>query len=351
MASFPVKPADLEVAWLAQILGKPSLESFTAERMTGGFWSHMVRLNLNPIGDGPASVVAKFANPSEQSRLINSTFEFSRVELGFYSDAAVLTPIRAPKCYGSFHTDDYQDYVVIMEDLGAKQINQLDGCPPAEAMAVVDALAELHAHWWQDPRLNGFDWLHGPSDPVVAERLPFVMSMVSEAAFKNLSSVPVAISKAWPKILEELPKLLGRLDTQPATLTHGDVRLSNLFVLAGSDAAGAQPQIAFVDWQAARHTHGCYDLAYFLTQSLSTDVRREHETSLIQRYRSSLANNGVEAPSAEELSVAYKLCSIYCLVYPMIAASSSAGKVSPEALEIAERGFTSVIDLGALDLL
>ncbi len=181
--------------------------------------------------------------------------------------------------------------------------------------------------------------------------MPFVMSMVFEAAFQNLSSVPVEISEAWPKILEELPSLLGRLDGQPATLAHGDVRLSNLFVLAGSEAMASEPQIAFVDWQAARHTHGCYDLAYFLTQSLSVEVRREHEASLIQRYQTSLANNGVEAPTRQELDVAYKLCAIYCLVYPMIAASSAADGVSPEALEIAERAFTSVIDLGALDLL
>jgi hypothetical protein len=348
---FPVKPADLEVAWLAEVLNRPSLESFTAERMTGGFWSHMVRLSLSPSSGGPNSVVAKFANPSDQSRLINSTFEFSRVELGFYSDAAAETPVRSPKCYGSFHSDDYQDYVIIMEDLGADQLNQLEGCPPDEAAAIVDALARLHARWWADPSLEELPWLHGPTDPVVAERLPFVMSMVSEAAFQNLKSIPVEISDAWPKILEELPGLLGRLANQPSTLAHGDVRLSNLFVLEPDQADAAETQIAFVDWQAARHTHGCYDLAYFLTQSLSTEIRREHEKSLIQRYRSSLINNGVEAPSIKELNVAYKLCAIYCLVYPMIAASSAEGGASPEALEIAERAFTSVIDIGALDLL
>ncbi len=342
MADFPSHPDELGLSWLAAATGIDSLEAFTAERMTGGFWSNMVRLRLtHSEPNAPTTIVAKFANQSDQARFICSTFKLNQTEISFYQSAAANTQVKSPVCYRAQANDDFGNYVLLMEDLGTNQINQLAGCTASEAKAVVKAIATLHSQWWEQPGLHELPWLCKPAQ--LAKGLTLVMSMVSDQAFANLKNCPREISDSWPRIIEALPLLLNRLDDQPSTLVHGDVRLSNLFV--GKDSVG------FVDWQAAKDTHGCYDLAYFLTQSLSTETRREQQPQLISHYQQQLARNGIDAPSMDELELAYKLCSLYCLVYPIIAASSARASDSPEALLIAERAFSAVLDMGALELI
>ena len=342
MAEFPTSPDEMNRAWLATATGIETLDAFTAEKMTGGFWSNMVRLHLthdDPIA--PKSIVAKFANPSDRARFVCSTFRLNQTEICFYQSAAIETLVRSPKCYQAQADDDFGSYVLLMEDLGTTQINQLEGCTATEAKAVVEAIATLHSQWWEQPGLQELPWLCKPAQ--LAKGLTLVMSMISDQAFANVKNCPREISDSWPRIIDALPLLLNQLDDQPSTLVHGDVRLSNLFV--------SQDSVGFVDWQAAKHTHGCYDLAYFLTQSLSTETRREHESYLIRHYQQQLARNGTGAPAIEELEFAYKLCALYCLCYPIIAASSARASDSPEALLIAERAFSAVLYMDALELI
>lgn len=341
MADFPIEPGELELEWLKAATGIQSLDGFTAEKMTGGFWSNMVRLHLtHSEPDAPTSIVAKFANLSDQARFICSTFRLNQTELSFYQSAATDSPIKCPTCYVAVADDDFTNYALLMEDLGSDQIDQLEGCSVAQATAVVEAMARLHSRWWQHPSLSELAWLCQPAQ--MAQSLTLVMSMVSDQALANLKNCPAEISDSWDQIMDALPLLLNRLNEHPATLTHGDVRLSNLFI--------NQDHVGFVDWQAMRHTHGCYDLAYFVTQSLSSATRRDHEPQLIRHYQRQLASNGTDAPSIEELEFAYKLCSVYCLVYPIIAASSANAVDNPRALSIAERAFSAVLDSGALEL-
>lgn len=341
MTDFPTQPDELDVAWLATASGIESLKGFTTETMTGGFWSNMVRLHLTHAQpDAPTQLVAKFAKTSDQARFICSTFSLNQTEVSFYQSAATKSPITHPKCYLAQANDDFSTYVLLMEDLGTSPVDQLKGCPAKDAEAVIDALARLHSHWWEHPDLNEFAWLSAPRQ--MAEGLTLVMSMVSEQAFANLKDCPSVILESWPRIMDVLPLLLNQLGDQPATLTHGDVRLSNLF-LNGTT-------VGFVDWQTARRTHGCYDLAYFVTQSLATETRRAHESRLIRYYQQQLVRHGADAPTIDELQYAYRLCAVYCLVYPIIAASSAHASDSLDALLIADRALSAVLDNGALEL-
>ncbi len=341
MLDFPTNPGELDLNWLVNATGIASLESFAVEKMTGGFWSHMVRLHLvHSEPDAPSAIIAKFANPSDQARFICTTFRLNQTELGFYQSTAADSPVRCPTCYQAQADTAFTHYVLLMEDFGPSRIDQLSGCCASDAQAVVKALARLHSRWWEHPGLSELEWLCTPAQ--MTQSLSLVMSMVSERALANLENCPPDISASWPSIMDALPSLLNQLGGQPSTLTHGDVRLMNLFL--------DRDNVGFVDWQAARHAHGCYDLAYFLTQSLSTTTRREHESHLIKYYQQQLTHNGIDAPSIDELELAYKLCSVYCLVYPIIAASSADAIDNPEALLIAERAFTAVLDSGALEL-
>lgn len=345
---FPTRPEALDADWLGGVLARP-IESFEMERVLGGFWSRIVRVAPEPSASAP-TVIAKFANPNEQARAVSGAFDFGGTELSFYREAASDCPLRTPRCYAAELSGDRLDYVLILEDLGSyTTIDQLDGCPVERASQVVSALVELHAHWWGSAGLDAMPWVRRPSDPVVSRTLPHILTLSWERAFEGLGSiVPNAIVLAWPRLLEELPLLLERLHDQPSTLVHGDVRLSNLFFdLDGEDAA----EVAFIDWQVVRRTHGCYDLAYFLTQSLSTETRRAHERELLAKYRKGLLDAGVATPTMSELFEAYRLASLYCMVYPIVAAGGTKSGSSPEAAAVAERAFNAVLDWDALELL
>ena len=62
------------------------------------------------------------------------------------------------------------------------------------------------------------------------------------------------------------------------SITHGDYRLDNLmFPPAG-------PGVAAVDWQTTSAGPPLRDLAYFLGNSLTPDLRRAHESDLVDSY-------------------------------------------------------------------
>jgi len=71
---------------------------------------------------------------------------------------------------------------------------------------------------------------------------------------------------------------------------------------------------------------------------------------LIRYYQQQLVRHGADAPTIDELQYAYRLCAVYCLVYPIIAASSAHASDSLDALLIADRALSAVLDNGALEL-
>ena len=48
----------------------------------------------------------------------------------------------------------------------------------------------------------------------------------------------------------------------------------------------------FLDWACVAHAPGMRDVAYFLTNSLPVELRRQHERDLLERYRAGLAAAG-----------------------------------------------------------
>lgn len=74
-----------------------------------------------------------------------------------------------------------------------------------------------------------------------------------------------------------------------------------------------------LDWQVTQLCRGAYDLAYFVSQSLTTETRRACEAPLIERYRSRLAEAGIDYP-ATELERDYRLTTALCFIYPLLVA-------------------------------
>ena len=115
-----------------------------------------------------------------------------------------------------------------------------------------------------------------------------------------------------------------------------------------------QPILTVIDWHIVIQGPGMYDLAYFLSQSLNVEDRRDHEHDLLALYHDRLVQQGVQNTNLEQLFEIYRLGCLYCLIYPI-----NAGAVidldSPRSVElmhcIAERSFAAIEDHNALELL
>jgi len=311
-ASFPHEPEALSASWLSEVLGG-SVDDFELEQIGVGvgLLGRLYRVTLR--GDGvPSSVVAKFPTLDEGARMhVVAPMNFYEKEVRFYQTTANETPLGTPEVYFAGFDSDSGDFLILLEDLASlRMADQTVGCQLDDAKKIVEAIADHHARWWGADTMSGLDWLPIFADPPTP--------MVVGGMFKN----------AWPKFLEgfadqltddvrafgeRFPDAIGWfLDTgreEPQTFIHGDLRLDNVFF---GDC------VTVIDWQIAGRGPGGYDIAYFLSQSLTPDARRTCERDLIERYRQRLKSKGADYPE-DKLLLDYRRTVAHCFCYPVIA--------------------------------
>ena len=300
-------------------------------------------------GDGPATAVLKLPHTAAESRHISSAFRFYQREVGFYTEAADLTPLRTAGCYAASVDDETGDFHLLMEDLGSRTVyDQLQGCPPEAAAFDLQQLAAHHAAFWMSDRLQRWPWAVRVADPPNSVALPQALEHswpIIDSNFAHLLRGPMY--DAAKQMPAKCVDIMERLSAPPFTLLHGDHRLDNLFF--GDD------DVAVVDWQITGTGRGAYDVAYFLSQSLVPEERKGVDEDLLRTYHSALVEHGVDAGeySFEQCWDDYRLATLFCAVYPLNA--GSVDLVNERAVELftgmLDRAVSAILDLDALDLM
>ena len=173
--------------------------------------------------------------------------------------------------------------------------DQVEGCGFDEALLVVREAARLHSAFWAervDERLGWIPTFDGGSG---------YFERMHSAAWRQLTRsmgemIPEGLAEAARRMGPRVSEVKARISRPPLTLTHGDLRLDNLFFGGGANAGG----IKLIDWQAVRMGRGTYDLAYFLSTSVPADMRRLRQDELIEAYVETLREGGVEGYSVED---------------------------------------------------
>jgi hypothetical protein len=230
-------------------------------------------------------------------------------EVGFYRDIAGSIELRVPECY--FHAFDpqTQDFILLLEDLKDMRIgDQVAGCSQADAELVLQGIAKLHASTWQPGQKIISHNNPGQRDGMVAG---FKMGWpVVLAQFPDL--IPAAASNFGEAFPQRLPQLLETMCQPPVCIAHADVRLDNVFF--NTD------EIALIDWQSVCASAPEQDVAYFVTQSLSADVR--HAQDWVAFYHDALTNAGVEDYSLEQCRTRYRVAALYLASYATVIAGT-----------------------------
>lgn len=315
--SFPRGPEDLTAAWLSDALETP-VESFEATPIGVGVGMMGRLVQVRTDGTEPRSVVAKFPTADDGARTnVAGPLRLYQREAQFYRDLAPTVPVGTPAVHAAEFDEASGDFVLLLEDLSTlRSADQIAGCSVEDARIVIDQIADHHAHYSDPTRLDAIGWMPELDDPVMQA----VVNGMAKQALPGFYDVfgdglGPELRTFFDRLPETAVEFMGGTEEGTTTLAHVDLRLDNIF-FGGDD----RPMV-LIDWQLSSKAGFAYDVAYFLSQSMDTDLRRRHEAELVERYLSRLDAHGVAVDRAG-FAIDYRRTVAFCAIYPVNVAGS-----------------------------
>jgi aminoglycoside phosphotransferase (APT) family kinase protein len=235
-------------------------------------------------GEGPATLVVKLspADPVQARQF----FAANRREVAFYRRIAGQGGLPVPRCLYAVADPSHLGSAILLQDLGqGRSVPFVTGLAATDAVALVDALAQVHAHWWQHKDLNGDDGMTLADEFGLIDcwdRYPTRL----RSLFGDVS-LPPAFVDLVDHLVANRAHIFGDLNANgPVTLLHRDPQADNVIF----DADG---RAILFDWQMTGTGRGASDVAYALISSCTPDMRRVHERDLVARYCRALCQYGV----------------------------------------------------------
>jgi len=302
----PAGPADITGDWLGAALGR-DIGEFSLTRIgedqgfTGG---GLFRLNFADCD----SLIAKLSPSDAQMR---ATFARANArEVGFYSSFAAGLPV--PGCAHAAFDADTGASVLLLQDLGKMRAGAfVDGVGLADARAMVAALAEVHATWWQAPQLAGL------SGAGIIEEFSFADAW--DAYPQSLAQVlpdirlPDGFRALGDHVATHWAAVFGALlEDGPLTVLHRDCQVDNVMF----DAAGAA---LLLDWQFMGKGRGVLDVAFGLISSMPPGLRRAEERGLVDFYHAEMIRRGVHGYTARQCWAEYRQSAVARLFVSVVA--------------------------------
>lgn len=312
----------------AGILANGEVTSIESQE-TGAFNSETSHLLLHYSAD---------AFPNAPTRLVlkrNSNGD-GEYEVRFYNLIPSLTdhPSIIIPCYAAAYDARSGNSYVLLHDLSEthappvtrdQQISIVDGIPSPQAIEqVVEALAQLHAYWWDHPLFEqgifevGY-WSRNAErfEQYFQRRLTAWQYLVrSESDW-----FPADVRELYEKVFARLPShwqhyVEPRFRTRThLTLTHNDTYFANFL----SPKDNTTERTYLLDWQSPGVEIGGYDLANLCATFWNSQQRQQdqREMQVLRRYYAVLQAHGVTTYSWDELLADYKTGLIFWLLMPV----------------------------------
>ena len=267
---------------------------------------------VTPLGHGTTSTVVQIhasynsgtlTSPSDTVCKIGATAGKSFDGIGPYERErrayelfGAEPPFRVPRLY--FGASDSEGRTnLLFEDLSthARPGDQIAGCSRNEAEAAVSELGRFHRAYLARPEVLGLDWLsqrdgflpaYGRGADVLREWLGGRIT----GADLDLIAAFGELAPAWVAI-----------EPRHASLIHSDPRVDNVIFEDTEDGTRA----CLIDWQALASGDPQYDVAYFLSGSVTPENRRAWERDLVARHAGILAE-ALPGYTASEALCAYR---------------------------------------------
>lgn len=293
-------------AWIQERLNAAgysvSLTGFDHATLGAGLMGNTYRLTLHHDGDGagqPQSVVFKCTGDSPISRQlgkrgfgIEGRPGFYGAEVRFYAQFSADLPIRTPRAYATWLSEEEDEFSLLLEDFPQSRAgDEFTGCSAELVLSSMRGLAGLHAPMWNSPVFQGNSWLSPISPalkPVLKSNMDRAIVRVKERHLHHFSAEDMALVEGFAPHYADWVCAQGR----PIGLTHGDFRLDNMLFDQGESIT--------LDWQTFTSAHPGRDTGLFLGCSVGTEMRREVQAAALSAYHERLCKLGVENYSLEQ---------------------------------------------------
>jgi hypothetical protein len=306
--------------WLTEVLRRRgrlergSVATVRAASSSTLIVSEVSRLEVSYTPDAtrgaPASLFLKLSRPVFQPEAAK---DHSRMELEFYSSVAPLMPdAPVPFCYDAAFDPVTRAAHLLLEDLTGTHFQPHPSTPPSDAHCeqAVEALAEVHAHWWEHARLGAGVGKLLSEDEVLsvargaAERFEQFADFLGD----HLSPARRAL---YERVVACFPAPWSRLSSAKGlTLTHGDAHTWNFMY------PRAEGRTLLIDWQLWHPHIGPRDLAFMMALHWTPERRARLEEKLLRRYHEALLARGVGSYGWEQCVTDYRWAALRNLFIP-----------------------------------
>jgi ecdysteroid kinase len=306
--------------------------------------SQSFRLRLDYEGKAeaaPASVILKTGHLDDAGRPIYS----NPFEIAFYRDIAPVLPAGSvPRCFDVTEAAETSTWGLLLEDLTETHFVATEWpLPPATAHCgqIVQALARIHAAWWDDARL-GVTVGRWRDEAIWAKEFSAALARFTER-FGHL--LPAERHELYQQLIDRAPALSTRHHgRRNLTVTHGDAHVWNFFL-----PHDGHETVRLLDWESWNIAPPTDDLAYMMAMLWYPDRRHRLEQPLLDHYHAALAACGIDGYDRKALADDYRLSVLWLITRPVWQATHGIGaRVWWNNLE---RIFLAVDDLGCRDLL
>lgn len=335
----------LTPAWFSEVLAADitAVEVLDAHSGTTG----RARVRISTQADLPETLFVKLQPSSPEQREFLQMVGMGVAEARLYAQVGEDFPARLPRSYYSAYDEEDGSFVMVLEDLeasGCRFLAPEDDDVLDTASSLMDELAALHAPYWGQP----LPWLRAPAgmrnNAQGAKTLENATATLQSALDQFAHDMPPVFRELGELYVDRFADISALYREGERTLVHGDTHIGNLF----RDGSG---RLGFFDWAVASKLPGMRDVAYFMTISFRSDLRRTDGEALVGRYLAGLADQGVTLDESTAMDQ-WRLLSVYAWMgCTSTAAMGSRWQPLELGLSSMRRATDAIADLDSLGLL
>jgi hypothetical protein len=262
-----------------------------------------VKTQLSTVHDLPEAVDISLSEGGGGTVLLDD-------ETRFYRDLRADLDVETMTTYFAEHLDGPSQFLIVAEDItlrGAQVPDAVAGLSVEQVDELLATLSQVHAPFWDSPRLRNdgdLSWLNHPITGKFAEFLRAngfsIIRMFLELPYKKaLLDATGEDADSMEAAFWKLQEYMGGSAGDPITLLHGDPHPRNTYALPDG-------RMGVLDWQLVRRGSWAHDVGYALIAALPPELRRSHERELLDNYRRRLRDAGVAVPDREQMWTTYR---------------------------------------------
>jgi hypothetical protein len=342
-SDFPSSLESLNCDWLSRVLKENEtltcgcVVNFSAQEIEGGYTSSVYMLSLKydqTTVTAPSRMIAKFHSSSASTRAIFDKFGIFEKEVRFYQCLDKNLGLPVPGCYAAEYDQKTGEFILLLEDLSAARHGSWEVDLLGDIRTALPQLAKIHAQFWNDHRLQNYEWVVKSTEADNASAFKQEWSSNLQQAKKHYHDQ--WSDYAWSACLKSVEfwdEIMQCMNRDTHTLVHTDPHIGQMFF-----PTEELPNFYLFDWQYPCKSIGAEDVVHLIVAELSAEERRQHEVVLFDLYYDSLCAAGVSDLSRERFNFQCRLCLLWLIImnFRMITNADMLEKLKLEAEEANE---------------